>query len=80
MFFGGQARFGLLHFYPAIFQIISSFSTFDAKAYDSAIKYILLLGKMCQSCVFRLIFCLPDPVPHLKGVSQKGPPYWLGSH
>ena len=35
---------------------------------------------MCQSWVSGLIFCLPDPVPQSKGVSQEGLPYWLGSH
>ena len=46
-------EFGFLHFYPEIFQIISSFSTLESKVSYSGIKYILLLAQSRDPIVFQ---------------------------
>ena len=65
----GRARFGFLHFHPEIFYMISSFSTFASKVSYSGIKDIFLLGQMCQSWIFGLIFASPNLRP-----IKEGPP------
>ena len=49
-----------------------SFYTLESKFSYSGIKYILLLGQMCQSWIFGSIFWHLKRSPHLKLPFQKG--------
>ena len=53
--------FGFLNIYPEILYIIIiiEFSTFASKVYHGGMKYLQLLGHMCQYSVFGVICCLP---------------------
>ena len=55
MFFGGRARNGVLHFYPEIFNILSSFSTFASKVSYSGIKQIYIIGPNVPKLGFRVV-------------------------
>ena len=81
-------EFGFMHFYPAIFYIISSFSTFVSKVSYSRIKqkkkyiyiniyiYILLLAQSRDPIVFHGPG-LPSIDAPLKRATPKKEPIWM---
>ena len=64
-------EFGFLHFYPEIFFIISSFSTFVSKVSYSRIKYILLLAQSRDPIVFHGPGLPPIDAPLKKAIPKR---------